>query len=551
MKRPRLITDYCSLISLLFLAHTLFYFWALGADAVDDAYISFRYAQNAMRGYGLFFNPGERVEGFTNFLWTALMLPLEGARVDVGRASMLLGAVFALATLWLVVRFAQVAGAPRGVGFLAALLLAVDGSFALWAVSGLETPMFAFLVFAGALSYVREQSDEWRVASDEKTLDTRHPSSATFPFSGIFFALAAMTRPEGLLVFAITVAHQAVWRVLLERRLFTPRDLVRVLAFAALFVPYWLCRWWYYKSFLPNSFYAKVSASGPAAQIERGWKHLSQFGGVHLGWLIALLPGLGVACGVWRVMRSKSLDTRHSSPVTGVFWTTYFVALIVPYAAYIVYVGGDWSVGRFFVPILVPFYLLLSTALVDLWKWLWKNIFVRKPTRISALEISASSRYSRTNTNKLGITASIVFAVLLFMSSSWGGEYGIYIRGFDAARATDAREAMGKWLKANTPRGTLIAVDAAGQVPYFSELPALDMFGINDLHIGRLPVATLGQGTPGHEKFDLAYVISRQPEYVIIYGTLLDAVPEYERAPVEWTADPALQRFLTLYRRRH
>ena len=109
---------------------------------------------------------------------------------------------------------------------------------------------------------------------------------------------------------------------------------------------------------------------------------------------------------------------------------------------------------------------------------------------------------------------------------------------------------MGKWLQANVPRGTLIAVDAAGQVPYFSELPAIDMFGINDLHIGRLQVATLGQGTPGHEKFDLVYVIGRAPQYVIIYGTALDNVREYERAPIEWTSDTTLQKFLTLYRQK-
>jgi len=148
------------------------------------------------------------------------------------------------------------------------------------------------------------------------------------------------------------------------------------------------------------------------------------------------------------------------------------------------------------------------------------------------------------------IAVSVLLGALLFASSSWNGEYGIYIRGFDAANATLARETMGKWLRSNVPRGTLIAVDAAGQVPYFSELPAIDMFGINDLHIGRLDVATLGQGTPGHEKFDLGYVIARAPTYVVIYGTLLDTVKEYERAPVEWTKDPALSKFLTLYQRR-
>ena len=36
----------------------------------DDAYISFRYARNLVEGDGLVFNPGDRVEGYTNFLWT-------------------------------------------------------------------------------------------------------------------------------------------------------------------------------------------------------------------------------------------------------------------------------------------------------------------------------------------------------------------------------------------------------------------------------------------------------------------------------------------------
>jgi len=553
MKRTRLFTLFCSLITLAFFVHTLFYFFALGTDAVDDAYISFRYAQNAIRGYGLFFNPGERVEGFTNFLWTTLMIPLEGIHVDVGRASMALGVLLGLATLWLVVHFAKSVGAPPGVGWLAALFLAVDGSFALWAVAGLETPLFAFLVFAGALLYVKEQSVEWRVPqgcfgmpSGEKNRDTRHSSPVTC--SGIFFALAAMTRPEGLMVFAITVAHQAAWRVLAERRLFTLRDIWRVVGFGALFAPYWLGRWWYYKSFLPNSFYAKVSASGPAAQLERGWNHLSQFVNVHMGWIILLPPMVGIANAMWQVTHEKTNPaTRHreaslwnpssrSIPVglVTLFWTTYLAAVIVPYAAYIVYVGGDWSVGRFFVPLLAPFYLLFSTGIVNMWK-----AFVDKWLRGWGDRVQSAA-----------VAVSALLAILLFGFSSWNGEYGIYIRGFDAGRATEARETMGRWLKAHVPPGTLIAVDAAGQVPYFSELPAIDMFGINDLHIGRLQVPTLGQGTPGHEKFDLGYVIAREPTYVVIFGTLFDAVQEYERAPVEWTADPALHKFLTLYRRR-
>ncbi len=533
MKRIRLITDYWLPITLVFLAHTLFYYFALGTDAVDDAYISFRYAQNAIRGHGLFFNPGERVEGFTNFLWTALMVPLEGAHVDVGRASMVLGVLFGLATLWLVIRFARSVGAPRGAGLLAALLLAVDGSFALWAVAGLETSLFAFLVFAGAVFYVREQDGGW-MTNDGDLSSVLRPLSA-FPYSGIFFALAAMTRPEGLLIFAITVAHQATWRILAERRLFAWRDVTRVGAFAALFVPYWLGRWWYYKSFLPNSFYAKVSASGPAAQLERGWNHLNQFINVHMGWIIAVPASVCVTSAVWRVTRSFATRNPHQvSRKTTVFWTTYFSAIIIPYAAYIVYVGGDWSVGRFFMPLLAPFYLLFSTGIVEIWEWIVDKWLLGWGER---------AKYA-------AVAVSAIMGTLLLTFSSWNGEYGIYIRGFDAANATLARETMGRWLYVNVPRRTLIAVDAAGQVPYFSELPAIDMFGINDLHIGRLYISTLGQGTPGHEKFDLGYVIGRAPSYVIIFGTLFDDVMEYERAPVQWTEDPVLLKFLTLYRRR-
>ena len=154
MKRPLL----AAALVLLFLAHAFFYFATLGYDAVDDAYISFRYAQNAIRGHGLVFNPGERVEGFTNFLWTALMTPIVGASLDVGRVSIALGLLFALGIFWLTLQFPRALKLPEATGWLAAFLLAVDGSFALWSVGGLETAMFAFLVAAGALFYLREQA---------------------------------------------------------------------------------------------------------------------------------------------------------------------------------------------------------------------------------------------------------------------------------------------------------------------------------------------------------------------------------------------------------
>lgn len=145
-------------LALILIANALWFYQAVGWDAVDDAYISYVYAQNALRGYGLTFNPSERVEGFSNFLWTAMMLPIVGAGWDVGRVSGALGVAFGIGTLALTIRFPKWLGVAPIVGWMAALFLAVDGSFALWSVSGLETPMMAFLIALGAFLYLRENT---------------------------------------------------------------------------------------------------------------------------------------------------------------------------------------------------------------------------------------------------------------------------------------------------------------------------------------------------------------------------------------------------------
>jgi hypothetical protein len=132
-----------------------------------------------------------------------------------------------------------------------------------------------------------------------------------------------------------------------------------------------------------------------------------------------------------------------------------------------------------------------------------------------------------------------------------GGEDALFIRRFQAREATQARVTLGRWLGEHLPPDTFIAVDAAGQIPYYSGLRALDMFGVNDEHTAHMKVETMGQGIPGHEKFDLDYIMWRQPDLIIVYGNFLDGSPIYERADDwRWTEDEALRRFLTIYRRR-
>ncbi|HET9492622.1 MAG TPA: hypothetical protein VFR15_00155, partial [Chloroflexia bacterium] len=65
--RPALGLLLAAALAWLVVAGRVFGDWEM-----DDAYISYRYAWNMLQGNGLVYNPGELVEGYTNFLWTLL-----------------------------------------------------------------------------------------------------------------------------------------------------------------------------------------------------------------------------------------------------------------------------------------------------------------------------------------------------------------------------------------------------------------------------------------------------------------------------------------------
>ena len=76
----------------------------------DDAFISFRYVDNLVAGHGLVFNAGERVEGYTNFLWVILLAGLQSLGMDPIPASRLFGLIFLGLTVGVVWRTASRGG---------------------------------------------------------------------------------------------------------------------------------------------------------------------------------------------------------------------------------------------------------------------------------------------------------------------------------------------------------------------------------------------------------------------------------------------------------
>jgi hypothetical protein len=78
----------------------------------------------------------------------------------------------------------------------------------------------------------------------------------------------------------------------------------------------------------------------------------------------------------------------------------------------------------------------------------------------------------------------------------------------------------GKFIKMKYP-GKVMATSAAGKPAYYSGLQTIDMYGLNDLYIGHKQIETYN--LPGHNKFDMDYVLSRKPD--IIFTSLL---PNFE-----------------------
>ncbi len=441
----------------------------LGSWIIDDAFISFRYARNLTEGHGLVFNAGERVEGYTNFLWTVVLAGGMAAGGDplVVAAALTLILAFAIVALTLVLAWqllAPGAGAPLLWAWGAPLLLVCSTPFLLYTTrgSGMETALFTTLILASLVALLRHA---WLLA-------------------GILTALTMLTRPDGALLagMAALYALAAGFGRGQPEETAQPRPQQRLLpllhysgAFLLLFVPYFAWRWSYYGYLLPNTFYVKVG--GTSAQVAHGLGYLLAFG---RDGVLLVAGGVALLAGMWAAWQQRRQQWREVALVAG---------LVLLFCAYIVAVGGDWIPGaRFFVPV-VPLLAVLTA-------WGMASMLQAVP-RLQPLALAT--------------TAALLVALVLQLPQQSSFDYNaIWIQNYVVRRYRE----VGRWINANTPPDTWVATGVAGAIPYYAERPTIDALGLTDLHIAHLPSDTLGTGRPGHEKSDPDYVLGRKPEII-------------------------------------
>jgi hypothetical protein len=284
----------------------------------DDAYITFRYAQNLIDHGQPTWNVGEDpVQGYTGFLWPAIIAAGMWAGMEPVLLTQSLGYILFLLLMlifWLTLRTLELSNQQQ----IEAFILFTVAPWYLHVASGLETLLFTLLALWVLQSLL---------------------AGRTALLSGLL-ALAALTRPEGLALigavwFADIIQNRHL-RVLIEPRE-TP---IATAAWIALLLaaPAYLAAWAYYGSPMPNTYYAKQSG--------HGWVYVIEFV-LSVGFLLIA---------VWRSKPRPALRPEHCpAALAAVLFT---LALLVAYAPAALVMNYS---QRFFLPL---FPLVIISAVV-------------------------------------------------------------------------------------------------------------------------------------------------------------------------------------------
>ena len=336
--------------ALFFLPWLLILCWmaALSWWLTDDAFISFRYARNLLEGHGLVFNPGERVEGYTNFLWTLELAGIWGLfGVRPEHSAPWLSVIFTFGTL--VTMLYWVARMPslrhRGlVAWMSLGLVCGSATFAVWtSAGGLETRQFTFFIVAAVV-----------------LLSVHRGSRPGLLSASVSLGLASLTRPEGVLIAGccigwfvlqsmtetpetdgrgaegVRAARAVAVIVQMLKRIDWRGFACLVLPFAVMAGAHLLFRVLYYGDILPNTYHAKFV---------RPWWDMGMryYAAAGLETGLYILAPLA-ATGAW--LRWKS----HRDSIYAL--VLLFIAL---HAFYVMRLGGDffeWRPLDFYWPLL-------------------------------------------------------------------------------------------------------------------------------------------------------------------------------------------------------
>jgi len=313
--------------------------WTIFWFMTDDAYIAFRYIENSLRGFGYVWNPPPflPVEGYTSFLWVVLLegiwrvagaTPPESANwvaLFFSGLTLIVSAemVFQLARRMPVRWISHVL-----VGLVLGYLL-LNRSFLAWSSSGLETAMFGLFLILWA----------WRLNFGPR-------SALNYGTVSLVAALAALTRPDGLLFAAMTFGLFLLDRIIgPKQKRFSRKAFLAICSPFAVVLVHLLWRYGVYGQWLPNTYYAKVSEAMPKSGAVYAFSFLLEF----CLWPVVAIVGVALFAFMRNLLRQLTAQSQNDglgAAVEAVLSERLLISgTIAVFAAHFVYytliVGGD------------------------------------------------------------------------------------------------------------------------------------------------------------------------------------------------------------------
>ena len=492
-------------------AALLIFVWEMRSvpPQADDAFISYRYARNLVRGEGLVYNPGERVEGYTNLLWTLLIAASLDCGLSAENSAHLLSLASGLGVLLLAFLYtrALIPGPQAWLAGLTPLLVLASPSFAIWSTSGMETPLFTALVTGSVLAEARGRRYTMAIS----------------------LWLAVFTRPEGLIAAATLFAYILYRERSSLRRAFGP-----LLVYGGTVAALVLFRLLYYGDLVPNTFYARAGGLPP------------ETGLIYLAGCLASGPAMLVA------------PAFFGSGCRGFNVAWPGATLVAAFCLYIALIGGDAFNGwRFFLPVL-PVLVALALRGCALVLAASRTLGMVVATCLPAIALFYLAGSQSTVMVLALVLASMLYllirrppyprrerlAAALVALGVAGVALGTY--SFERANRSPGAKAtelapprsraveqtraflrFGRWLarhqatfiRNQCDRDCLVAAIALGMLGYYSEARIVDLLGLIDPVIARSPIRRPFSAAPlfpGHARSNAAYVLSRDPDFILI-----------------------------------
>ncbi len=412
----------------------------------DDAFISFRYAKNLVDGNGLVFNPGQPVEGYTNFLWTVLMAVPIALGLDPVVFSQVAGILAMVGTVLVTERLGTQVLRSSVRGTVVAIALVLQFSFLAYGTGGLETQLQSFLVSSAVLALVPWLGMPGRDGA----------AAARAGGASALIAMALLTRLDSAVLLVVPGVVAAV--VLVRRR--AVAHLAALVVPAAVILGAWFA--WkvaYYGAAVPNTLEAK--SMGPTSVLV-GAAFLFVF--VWYSLYTVFLPAL----------------VRRARDLVGIPGMWPVVGALLVWVVYLLYVGADFMEFRFMVPAM-PFIAVVLIGIIYCCR-------------------SVAARWILVSALMLGLPfhAALFEGQINVDSTRTLEQWVVGPTGWVAMGRRLARDVATVAGSADDP--PVIAVSAAGAIPYESDLPTVDMLGLNDPVTAReglaIPVQTLPK--PGH-----------------------------------------------------